>query len=110
MGNALGKYGEIVTDLPDDGFDFDADKASKAYSDMTTSVLGMAAFGRPWDETDMESMRIALRSLVDAYGKKNVAAMLNTMKDDVKTWGDYCNGAFDSACDRYGKSLTDLLK
>ena len=110
MDNALGKYGDIVTDFPDDDSAFDADKASKAYSDMTTSVLGMAAFGRPWDETDMESMRIALRSLVEAYGKKNVAAMLNTMKDDVKTWGDYCNGSFDAACDKYGKSLTDLLK
>ena len=110
MDNALGKYGDIVTDFPDDDSSFDADKASKAYSDMTTSVLGMAAFGRPWDEADMESMRIALQSLVEAYGKKNVAAMLNTMKDDVKTWGDYCNGTFDSACDKYGKSLTDLLK
>ncbi len=110
MDNALGKYGDIVTDFPEDDSVFDADKASKAYSDMTTSVLGMAAFGRPWDETDMQSMRIALQSLVEAYGKKNVAAMLNTMKDDVKTWGDYCNGSFDAACDKYGKSLTELLK
>ncbi len=110
MGNALAKYGDIVTDFPDDDSAFDADKASKAYSDMTTSVLGMAAFGRPWDEADMESMRIALQSLVESYGKANVSAMLNTMKDDVKTWGDYCNGTFDSACDKYGKSLTDLLK
>lgn len=110
MDGALAKYGDIVTDFPDDGSAFDADKAAKAYSDMTTSVMGMAAFGRPWDEADMESMRIALQSLVEAYGKKNVSAMLNTMKDDVRAWGDYCNGAFDSACDRYGKSLTDLLK
>ena len=110
MDNALGKYSDIVTDFPEDDSIFDADKASKAYSDMTTSVLGMAAFGRPWDEADMESMRIALQSLVEAYGKKNVAAMLNTMKDDVKSWGDYCNGSFDAACDKYGKSLTELLK
>ena len=110
MDNALGKYSDLVTDLPEDNSSFDADKASKAYSDMTTSVLGMAAFGRPWDEADMESMRIALQSLVEAYGKANVSAMLNTMKADVKTWGDYCNGSFDEACSKYGKSLTDLLK
>ena len=110
MDNALGKYGDIVTDFPEDNSVFDADKASKAYSDMTSSVLGMAAFGRPWDEADMQSMRIALQSLVETYGKANVKAMLNTMKDDVRAWGEYCNGSFDAACDKYGKSLTELLK
>jgi hypothetical protein len=85
-------------------------KATKAYDDFTDNETAMDAFGRSWDSTDMDSIKLALESLVQAYGKKNVIAMMNTIKGDAEGWRTYSNGRIDNAVTNYGKALDSLLK
>lgn len=108
--NAIGKYSEMVTDFPDDNKEIDVDIASKAYDEFTGNEENIHAFGRSWDETDMNTIKAALESLVQTYGKKNVIAVLNTLRDDNHAWKAFNDGKIENAVSNYGKSLDSLLK
>lgn len=110
LSGAIAKYGEMLTDMPDDELDFDSSKAVKAYDEFTDNECAMDAFGRSWDNADMDSIKLILESLVQAYGKKNVIAMMNTIKGDAEGWKSFSNGRIDNAVSNYGKALDSLLK
>ena len=80
------------------------------YDEFTDNECAMDAFGRSWDNADMDSIKLILESLVQAYGKKNVVAMMNTIKGDAEGWKSFSNGRIDNAISNYGKALDSLLK
>ena len=108
--SAISKYGEYVTDLPEDEIEVNIDSVSQAYDDFTKDEATMDAFGRHWDEHDLEQIKGVLQSLANQYGKKNVQAILNTLREDCKAWGEFCNGRIKNSVDTYGKALSNLLK
>lgn len=107
---AMGEYDKMVTDMPDDDAEIDVSVASSAYDDLTGDEATMGAFGRGWDAQDNESIKSALSALVAKYGKRNVMAALNTLRDDNKAWHDESRGRIESSISKYGKALDDLLK
>lgn len=107
---SLDSYGKMVDDFPDDGTNIDVSVASEAYDEFVNDKSAMGAFGRSWDESDMNVIKSALLALVQQYGKKNVKAVLNTLRDDCSAWRSYNDGKIDNAISSYGKSLDSLLK
>lgn len=110
ISSALDIYGQYVSDMPEDYVQLDILSSSKAYSDLVDNDGAMSSFGRGWDEKDLSEMKSELSELVSKYGKKNVVAMLNSLREDGNSWMDYGNSAIDSAVSSYGKALDKLLK
>lgn len=110
ISSALDIYGQYVSDMPEDDVELDISSSSKAYGDLVDNDNAMSSFGRGWDEKDLSEMKGELSELVSKYGKKNVVAMLNSLREDGNSWRDYGNSAIDSAVSNYGKSLDKLLK
>lgn len=110
INGALDVYSQMVTDMPDDDAEIDVSVASKAYDDFTGNDANMGAFGRSWDDSDKELIKTSLLALVQQYGKKNVMAVLNTLRDDCSAWRKFNDGKIDNAVSNYGKALDALLK
>ena len=110
INGALDVYSQMVTDMPDDDAEIDVSVASKAYDDFTGNDANMGAFGRSWDDSDKELIKTSLLALVQQYGKKNVIAVLNTLRDDCSAWRKFNDGKIDNAVSNYGKALDALLK
>lgn len=110
ISSALDIYGQYVSDMPEDDVELDISSSSKAYGDLVDNDNAMSSFGRGWDEKDLSEMKSELSELVSKYGKKNVVAMLNSLREDGDSWRDYGNSAIDSVVSNYGKSLDKLLK
>lgn len=110
ISSALDIYGQYVSDMPEDYVQLDILSSSKAYGDLVDNDNAMSSFGRGWDEKDLSEMKSELSELVSKYGKKNVVAMLNSLREDGNSWRDYGNSAIDSAVSSYGKALDKLLK
>lgn len=110
ISSALDIYGQYVSDMPEDYVQLDILSSSKAYGDLVDNDGAMSSFGRGWDEKDLSEMKSELSELVSKYGKKNVVAMLNSLREDGNSWRDYGNSAIDSAVSSYGKALDKLLK
>lgn len=108
--NALNSYSQMVTGFAMDDGDIDVAKASDAYNEFTDSEEAMGAFGRGWDDEDTQEMRIILEELAKKYGKRNIIAMLNSLKEDNSAWKTFSEGKIDDAIGNYGKSLEKLLK
>jgi N-methylhydantoinase B/oxoprolinase/acetone carboxylase alpha subunit len=70
----------------------------------------MKSFGRHWDETDNQEMESTLQRLVLQYGKKNVMAVLNTLRGDADNYSKHKVNQIDTEINRYSKSLDNLLK
>ena len=51
-----------------------------------------------------------LQELVIKYGKKNIMAVLNTLKSDVDNFKSFKNNQIDDEVNRYTKSIEKLLK
>lgn len=110
ISSALDIYGQYVSDMPEDYVQLDILSSSKAYGDLVDNDNAMSSFGRGWDEKDLSEMKSELSELVSKYGKKNVVAMLNSLREDGNSWRDYGSNAIDSAVSNYGKALDKLLK
>lgn len=110
ISSALDIYGQYVSDMPEDYVELDILSSSKAYGDLVDNDNAMSSFGRGWDEKDLSEMKGELSELVSKYGKKNVVAMLNSLREDGNSWRDYGNSSIDSAVSNYGKALDKLLK
>ena len=110
ISSALDIYDQYVSDMPEDYVQLDILSSSKAYGDLVDNDGAMSSFGRSWDEKDLSEMKSELSELVSKYGKKNVVAMLNSLREDGNSWRDYGSSAIDSAVSNYGKALDKLLK
>lgn len=110
MNKSIDLYGNFVTDMPDDESEIDMSIVGKAYDEFTDDESAMGAFGRSWDDADNEQIKQVIQGLVMKYGKKNVMAVLNTLRQDGEAWSQFSNGKIDNAINNYGKSLDGLLK
>lgn len=110
IATALGMYAQSVTDYSlDDNVELDADAADKAYADLTDDSGAMRAFGRYWDEDDKTVVLETLKALIEKYGKKNVLAMMNTLKSDNENYKSYMHNKIDTEIGKYSKNLETLL-
>ena len=107
---ALQGYMQGTNDMLDDGVELDMNNVNAAYSDFTNNEQTMSSFGRHWDKVDNDNVMIALKDLVNKYGKVNVIAALNTINGDNQSYKDYLNNQIDTEINRYSKSLEKLLK
>lgn len=107
---ALDNYSNDVNLMLDDEMDLDMNTANQAYDELTGNEGAMKSFGRHWDQMDNENMKSILQELVIKYGKKNVMAVLNTLRGDNDNYSKFKNNQIDTEINRYGKSLENLLK
>ena len=110
MDNALAKYSEDANYALDDNVELDMSTAGKVYDDIVGNEAMMSSMGRSWDEEDTGNVIEALRGLIAQYGKQNVIAALNTLRNDNNNYRDYQNNQIDSEISRYTKSVESLLK
>lgn len=108
MDYAIGDYMNHANSLEDDEGDLDMGIVGKAYDELAES--DDHAFGRPWDQDDTDKVYSIIDDLVHRYGKKNVLAALNALRDDNKSYADWKGKQIDGAVSDYGKALDKLLK
>lgn len=96
--------------LLDDDVELNMDTANQAYDDLTQNEGAMSAMSRYWDETDNIGLKEILQELVIKYGKKNIMAVLNTLKSDIDNYKNFKNNQIDEEVNRYTKSIEKLLK
>lgn len=96
--------------LLDDDVELNMDTANQAYDDLTQNEGAMSAMSRYWDETDNIGLKETLQELVIKYGKKNIMAVLNTLKSDIDNYKNFKNNQIDEEVNRYTKSIEKLLK
>lgn len=96
--------------LLDDDVELNMDTANTAYDELTSNEGAMSAMARHWDEADSNGLKAVLQELVIKYGKKNVMAVLNTLKSDIDNYKSYKNNQIDEEVNRYTKSIEKLLK
>ena len=106
---ALGLYAQNVIDSLDDDVELDADAVDRAYMDFTDDSGAMRSFGRYWDDDDKAVVFGALKALIEKYGKKNVLAMMNTLKSDNENYKSYMHNKIDTEIGKYSKNLHMLL-
>lgn len=107
---SLDFYSMKVNDMLDDNIDMNMDSAGSAYNEFTDSPEIMQSFGRHWDEKDSNDVVFALSELCKKYGKKNIVAALNTLRNDNENYKKFLNGQIDTEIGRYSKSIENLLK
>lgn len=107
---SLDAYSKDVALMLDDDIDLDMNKTASCYDDLINDKNTMRSFGRFWDQNDNQIMNDKLSSLKDTYGKQNVIAALNTLRNDNDAYRDFSNNQIDQEISRYSKSITDLLK
>lgn len=110
MDNAITGYAKDIDLMLDDDIELNMDEAGKAYNDLVEDEGTMHGFSRSWDETDKISVEEALKGLIAKYGKKNVIAALNTLRNDNNGYRDYLNNRIDTSISGYSKKLENLLK
>ena len=108
--NSINKYIDNTNLELDDEIELDMDKVNSAYSSAINNENFMNSFGRSWDEDDNQEIYGILNALVKTYGKRNVLAVLNTLKNDNNNYRDYRNNQIDTEIGRYSKSIENLLK
>ena len=108
--NSIDNHINSVSLLLDDEAELDMNVANSAYDDLIGNEGAMSQLSRYWDETDSNSLKETLQELVIKYGKKNVMAVLNTLKSDIDNYKSYKNNQIDEEVNRYTKSIEKLLK
>jgi len=107
---SLTGYSDGLKMILDDDVELNMDNVGSAYDEFVDNENVMNSFGRYWDENDNNVIREELANLVAKYGKKNVEAALNTLRNDNENYKNFLNNQVDSEIDRYSKSLEKILK
>ena len=107
---SIDRYTQGVTDMLDDEVEMNVDVMGNAYDEITDNNGIMHSFGRFWDDVDTGHVIDDLKALVAKYGKKNVLAALNVLKNDNSNYRDYRLGQINEEVERYNKSLDKILK
>lgn len=110
LGKSIDKYSKDVNYMLDDEMDLDMNVANQAYDELTDNENVMKSFGRYWDDSDNLQIAEVLKELVVKYGKKNVMAVLNTLKSDNDNYQNFRKQQIDNEIGRYAKSIENLLK
>lgn len=110
LDKAIGNHMNNVNYMLDDDLDLNMDTTSQAYDELVGNDKAMKSFGRHWDEQDNEEINLILQELVMKYGKKNIMAVLNTLKNDNENYKNFKNNQIDTEVNRYSKSVENLLK
>lgn len=106
---ALGLYVQGVNDSLDDDLGFDANQVDGAYNEIIGNNSIMHSFGRHWDNVDTSHIIDDLKQMCAQYGKKNILAALNTIKNDNVNYRNYQLGKINQEVDRYDKILDKTL-
>ena len=107
---SIDRYVQGVNDLLDDDKDIDVNVTGNAYDEIVDNNGIMHSFGRHWDDEDTGHVIEDLKVLVGKYGKKNVLAALNVLKNDNLNFKNYKYGQINEEVERYNKSLDKVLK
>ena len=110
LDKAIGNHMNNVNYMLDDELDLDTNIVGQAYDELIGNEKAMKSFGRHWDAQDGEEINLVLQELVMKYGKKNVMAVLNTLKNDNENYKNFKNNQIDTEVNRYSKSVENLLK
>lgn len=110
LDKAIGNHMNNVNYMLDDELDLDTNIVGQAYDELIGNEKAMKSFGRHWDTQDGEEINLVLQELVMKYGKKNVMAVLNTLKNDNENYKNFKNNQIDTEVNRYSKSVENLLK
>lgn len=110
LDKAIGNHMNNVNYMLDDELDLDTNRVGEAYDELIGNEKAMKSFGRHWDAQDGEEINLVLQELVMKYGKKNVMAVLNTLKNDNENYKNFKNNQIDTEVNRYSKSVENLLK
>lgn len=110
LDKAIGNHMNNVNYMLDDEIDLDTNQVGNAYDELVKNEKAMKSFGRHWDEQDIQDINLVLQELVMKYGKKNVMAVLNTLKNDNENYKNFKNNQIDTEVNRYSKSVENLLK
>lgn len=110
LDKAIGNHINNVNYMLDDELELDTNQVGNAYDELVGNDKAMKSFGRHWDEQDNEEINLILQELVMKYGKKNIMAVLNTLKNDNENYKNFKNNQIDTEVNRYSKSVENLLK
>lgn len=110
MDGAISTYAERINTALDDDVALDVGATSEAYDSIINNDDIMHSFGRSWDENDTIEVVKVLNDLIAKYGKQNVIAALNILRNDNNNYKDYLNNQVDEEIGRYSKSIANLLK
>lgn len=110
IGKSIDLYSTKANEMLDDDMEMDMDKAGSAYSDFVTNDKLMHSFGRHWDDADNNAIIDELHALMGKYGKKNVIAALNSLKNDNEGYKGFLGNQIDTEINRYSKIVENLLK
>ena len=110
LNNSINDHINNVNLFLDDDIELDMNTANSAYDDLTSNTSAMSSMSRYWDNNDKEEMTNILQELVVKYGKKNVMAVLNTLKSDIDNFKNYKNNQIDDEVSRYTRHIEKLLK
>ena len=108
--NSLNGYSDSLKMILDDDVELNMENVGGAYDEFVDNENVMNSFGRYWDANDNNSIKEELANLVAKYGKKNVEAALNTLKNDNENYKNFLNNQVDTEIERYSKSLEKILK
>lgn len=108
--NSINKYIDNTNLELDDDKNLDMEQVGLAYNTILGNENFMNSFGRSWDEEDTQEIYDILRALIQTYGKKNVLAVLNTLKSDNENYKNFRTNQIDTEVSRYSKSIENLLK
>lgn len=107
---SLDKYTQYTNDYLDDDKDLNVADVDEAYNKFISNNTVMSSFGRYWDEEDVKTIVQGLAELIEHYGKRNVLAVLNALRNDNDEYVKYLNGQVDTEIGRYTKSLENVLR
>ena len=110
LDKAIGNHINNVNYMLDDELELDTNQVGNAYDELVGNDKAMKSFGRHWDDQDNEEINLILQELVMKYGKKNIMAVLNTLKNDNENYKNFKNNQIDTEVNRYSKSVENLLK
>lgn len=109
INTAIDKYQQSVHDMLDDEVELNNDYVVKAYDKIVDDEPLMNSFGRYWDEDDVGKVLTTLDLLIKEFGKKNVIAAINILKNDNDNYKSFLDNQIDTEIGRYTKSIERLF-
>lgn len=109
INTAIDKYQQSIHDMLDDDVELNNDYVVKAYDKIVDDEPLMNSFGRHWDEDDVGKVLTSLDLLIKEFGKKNVIAAINILKNDNDNYKSFLDNQIDTEIGRYTKNIEKLF-
>lgn len=109
INTAIDKYQQSIHDMLGDDVELNNDYVVKAYDKIVDDEPLMNSFGRHWDEDDVGKVLTSLDLLIKEFGKKNVIAAINILKNDNDNYKSFLDNQIDTEIGRYTKNIEKLF-